>query len=157
MLRFNLWLFLPLWLLVAFPPADEIDAFWAEAVRSVEEGDFEAYAALYHDDAVLVNGIADEVYPISEALTEWKQGFEDTEAGRAVTDLDFRFTKRLHGQTTAHETGIFRYSSHPVGEAAEPVYIHFEALLVREEDGWKWIMEHQKARATEEEWAAAAG
>ena len=150
MLRLSVW---PLFLLVflVMPPSNsEIDDFWAEAIRTVEEGDFEAYAALYHEDAVLVNGISGEVYPIAQALDGWKQGFEDTKAGRTVAELDFRFTSRLHGETTAHETGYFRYS------AGEPAYIAFESLLVREEDGWKWVMEYQKAVVTQAEWDAAS-
>jgi len=127
----------------------EIDDFWTEAIRTVEEGDFEGYSALYHEDAVLVNGISGEVYPISQALAGWKQGFDDTKAGRTVAELDFRFTTRLHGETTAHETGYFRYS------AGEPAYIAFESLLVKEEDGWKWVMEYQKSVVTEAEWDAA--
>ncbi|MGD2123925.1 MAG: hypothetical protein PVJ76_19395, partial [Gemmatimonadota bacterium] len=33
----------------------ELDAFWAEVSRTVAEGDFEGYAATYHEDAVLVS------------------------------------------------------------------------------------------------------
>ena len=151
MLRLSIWPLLALVLLVLPPADDEIDAFWAEAIRTVEEGDFDAYAALYHEDAVLVNGISGEVYPISQALAGWKQGFEDTKAGRSVAELDFRFTTRLHSETTAHETGYFRYSG-----GGEPVVIAFESLMVRDAEGWKWVMEYQKAIATEAEWDAAA-
>ncbi|MEO0559687.1 MAG: DUF4440 domain-containing protein [Bacteroidota bacterium] len=150
MLKLSVWPLLALVFVALPPPDNEIDAFWAEAVRTVEEGDFEGYAALYHEDAVLVNGISEQVYPISQALDGWKQGFEDTAAGRTVAELDFRFTARIHGETTAHETGYFRYS------AGEPVYIAFESLLVKEEDGWKWVMEYQKAVVSEAEWDAAA-
>ncbi|GAB5534288.1 MAG: hypothetical protein Rubg2KO_05370 [Rubricoccaceae bacterium] len=149
MLRLSVWPLLALVLLTLPSSDNEIDAFWDEAVRTVEEGDFDGYAALYHADAVLVNGISGESYPISQALAGWKQGFDDTAAGRATAELEFRFTARIHGETTAHETGYFRYS------AGEPVYIAFESLLVKEEDGWKWVMEYQKAVVTEADWDAA--
>ncbi len=34
----------------------ELDAYWAEVTRTVEEGDFEGYSGLYHPDAVLEVG-----------------------------------------------------------------------------------------------------
>ena len=49
-------------------PQSDIDAFWDEAVRTVEEGDYDGYAALYHEDAVLVNGLAGTSVPIADAL-----------------------------------------------------------------------------------------
>lgn len=136
---------------------DAIDRFWAEASRTVAEGDFEGYAALYHEDAVLVNGMADSTYPIADALAGWRQGFEDTRAGRMGARVDFRFTRRLHGETTAHETGIFRYVAHPRGGEPSVSLVHFQALMVRKEGEWKWVMEYQVAPATEEEWEAAGG
>jgi len=33
-------------------------------------------------------------------------------------------------------------------------YVHFEALLIRQ-DGWKVMMEYQKSPATQDEWDAA--
>ena len=45
----------------------ELDAYWAEVSRTVEEGDFEGYAELYHPDAVLVMQGQGTV-PIGEAL-----------------------------------------------------------------------------------------
>lgn len=134
---------------------DTIDAFWAEAVRTVVEGDFDGYAALYHEDAVLVSTFTNDTKPIADALDEWRQYFVDTAEGRMEAGLEFRFTQRLHNETTAHETGMFYYRLHPPGEEPQPVYIHFESLLVREADGWKWVMEYQKSVATAEEWEAA--
>lgn len=134
---------------------ETVDALWDEAIRTVVEGDFEGYAALYHEDAVLVNALSGESYPIATALDGWRQGFDDTASGEMVADLEFRFTHRLLGETTAHETGIFAYTGHPADEEAGPVYIHFESLLVKIDGRWLWVMEYQKSIATEEEWIAA--
>ena len=136
-------------------PLAELDPFWSEAVRTVEEGDFDGYAKLYHPDAVLVNDITGETYPIAKALSGWKPGFVDTKAGKATASLEFRFTQRLHDGTTAHETGYFRYDGHPVGEPAAPKIVKFEALLVRKNGRWLWLMERQQKTATEAEWNAA--
>lgn len=136
--------------------ADELDAYWAEVSRMVAQGDFEGYAALYHPDAVLVSLNSGDSFPIAQALAGWKQGFDDTAEGRAEAGVDFRFTQRLHDETTAHETGIFRYTLVP--ETGEPVVapVHFEALLVKKDGRWLMLMEYQKEMATEEEWTAAA-
>ncbi|MFH5806503.1 YybH family protein [Alienimonas sp. DA493] len=150
--------------LLATPPTEnpaaprtaaELDAFWAEAARTVREGDFAGYAALYHPDAVFVSDAKGTVAPIAEQLEKWKPGFEETQAGEAVADVTFRFTQRLHGPTTAHETGLFRYVSHAPGATGEPAFVRFEALLVRGPDGWRWVMERQLEVASERDWQAA--
>lgn len=134
----------------------ELDAFWAEVSRTVAEGDFEGYAATYHPDAILVSGLAETTYPISQALDGWKQGFLDTRAGIMGASVEFRFTRRLSDDTTAHETGIFHYESVDGEGNRTGQFIHFEALLVRKES-WKMMMEYQKSVATREEWDAAGG
>lgn len=133
---------------------DEIDAIWAETTRTVQEGDFEGYAALYHDEAVLVNGISETSVPISVALDGWRQGFDDTKAGKMSASVEFRFTKRIHDETTAHDTGIFRYS-YAVGNE-EPIhdYVHFQALFIQSDGSWKMVMEYQVEQATKAEWDA---
>jgi len=147
-------------LLLALPataPAQvttELDAYWAEAARTVEEGDFEGYAKLYHPDAVLVMKGRGTI-PIGEALAGWKQLFVDTQAGKAAAHVEFRLTERLNDATTAHETGMFRYTFEPEEGDDAVSLVHFEALLVKRDGRWLMLMEFQKDPATEEEWAAA--
>ncbi|MBO6621445.1 MAG: nuclear transport factor 2 family protein [Balneola sp.] len=147
---------LPLMILFLFnlvqDPKSELDKFWEEASRTVQEGDFKGYADTFHKDAVLVNGISGNSYPISTALDGWKQGFEDTKAGKMKASVEFRFSERLHSETTAYETGIFKYSSQNKGEEQSTVYIHLEALLTKASGEWKLLMEHQVSVATEDEW-----
>lgn len=132
----------------------ELDAYWAEVSRSVREGDFEAYSATCHPEAVLVSGSKKEAYPLAKALARWKQEFTDTAAGTRKSSVVFRFSHRWGDPTAAHEAGIFLYSFQPEGEERKDEYVHFEALLVKKEDGWKILMEYQKGPATEEEWKA---
>jgi hypothetical protein len=122
----------------------ELDDFWAELSRTVEEGDFEGYARLYHSDAVLVSLGSGSSYPIARALAGWKQGFVDTRAGRAEASVAFRFTQRLRDETTAHETGMFRYSFAPADGSPAVVTVHFDALLVRKDGVWLMVMEYQR-------------
>jgi len=133
----------------------ELDAYWAEISRTVADGDFEGYAALYHPDAVLVSLASNTSYPIANALAGWKQGFDDTRDGKAKAGVTFRFTQRLHDETTAHETGIFRYMLEPADGDPIDVRVHFEGLLVKKDGEWRMLMEYQKQPATEAEWEAA--
>lgn len=150
-------------LLLALPPAvhgqvgAELDAFWAESERTVREGDFDAYAALYHPDAVLVTAGTQSSVPIAEALAGWRQLFVDTAEGRMRADLEIRIAQRFASATTSHETGIFRYVSHPAGGEPDIGLVHFEALLVKGDTGWTWVMEYQKGPATRAEWEALGG
>ena len=148
-------------LILFFPPvvesqvSTELDDYWAEVSRTVEEGDFEGYSQLYHPDAVLVSLGSGASYPIARALEGWEQGFLDTRAGRVKASVAFRFTQRLHDETTAHETGIFRYTAEPEDGSQTVVMVHFEGLLVRKDGAWLMVMEYQKRPATEEDWKMA--
>lgn len=132
----------------------ELDAYWAEVARTVVEGDFEGYATLYHADAVLVM-MGSGTVPISGALEAWKQGFDDTREGRAVAGVEFRLTERLNDGSTAHETGMFRYTFAAENGEQQVALVHFEALLVKKDGKWLMVMEYQKEPATDEEWGAA--
>lgn len=132
----------------------ELDALWAEISLSVAEGDFDAYAATYHPDAVLVNIGSASSEPIAVALTNWKPGFDDTKSGNKTAGVSFRFTQRLLGSTTAHETGMFHFWSQPdQGQLAES-FVHFEALSVKKDGEWKMIMEYQKEHGAKDDWDA---
>jgi hypothetical protein len=130
-----------------------LDAFWAEVSRSVREGDFDAYQATCHSEGILVSGSAKKCYPLAKALAGWKQDFVDTAAGKTKASVEFRFSQRLGDETTAHETGIFVYSSATADGEPKKEYVHFECLLSNK-DGWKTVMEYQKSKATKAEWEA---
>ena len=132
----------------------ELDAYWAEVSRTVHEGDFEAYRKTYHPDGVLVSGSKKFSQPIAKALARWEHEFVDTKAGKMKAGVSFRFSQRFGDDTTAHESGIFLYTSQLPGESPKNEYIHFEDLLVKRPEGWKSLMEYQKSAATREEWDA---
>lgn len=134
----------------------QLDAYWAEVSRSVREGDFEGYQATCHKRGVLVSGSKESSVPLSKALARWKQGFLDTKSGKLKSDVKFRFSQRFGDETTAHETGIFLYSTvNAEGEATQE-YVHFQALLVKEKGQWKILMEYQKSQGTLVDWNALA-
>lgn len=135
----------------------ELNSFWKELSRTVREGDFEGYKATYHEDAVVIfatgkNKISNS---LSVALAGWKQGFDDTKSGKVKSDVKFRFSQRISDATTAHETGIFHYTSiDDNGKELASQLIHFEMLLVKKNGKWLAVMEYQKSIATQEEWNA---
>lgn len=136
----------------------EIDkSYWAEISRTVKEGDFEGYKATCHQNAVLVttSGKNKLSYPMTAALARWKQGFLNTKQGKQMDNVSFRFSQRIGDETTAHETGIFYFTSHDSqGKLIAESFTHLEALLVKQGDKWLCLMEYQKAKATREEWEA---
>lgn len=136
------------------PRLAELDAFWSEVSRSVGEGDFEAYSATCHPEGVLVSGVKKSSSPLSEALARWKKEFTATKAGEMKASVTFRFSQRFGDSTTAHETGIFLYTSGTPDGKPNQEYIHFEVLLVKKEGRWKTLMEYQKSKASLEEWNA---
>ena len=129
----------------------ELDAYWAEVSRCVNEGDFAGYTATTHPDGVLVAGTAKKTYPLAKALAGWEKDFIKTKSGKMKASVIFRFNQRLNDETTAHETGIFLYSFTGTDGSMNQEYIHFEALLVKR-GSWKIMMEYQKSRATKAEW-----
>ena len=133
-----------------------LDAYWEKVSQAVKTGDFEAYKSTCHSLGVLVSGSKKTSYPLAKALARWKKEFDDTKAGKMKASVEFRFSQRLNDDTTAHETGMFLYSSTGADGEPKPEYIHFEALLLKEKDGWKIVMEYQKSKGTKAEWEALA-
>ncbi|HBE67276.1 MAG TPA: hypothetical protein DDW52_03915 [Planctomycetaceae bacterium] len=133
---------------------NELDVYWAAAAETVRSGDFEEYRKTFHRDAVLVSEIAGTSYPIAKAFERWKEGFEETKRGKLKANVEFRFSKRIGDSVTAHETGIFHYSTTDSNGKATSVYIHFQALLVKKDGRWQAVMELHKTEATQQEWQA---
>jgi hypothetical protein len=130
----------------------ELDAYWKEVSRAVNQGDFEAYKATFHEKAVLVAGTKRVSYPIGQALNRWKTEFVDTKAGDIEASVDFRFSHRFGDTQTAHEAGVFLYTQKKKGAEAIAEYYAFEALLVKEEGNWLMLMEYQMKAVPKEEW-----
>jgi Domain of unknown function (DUF4440) len=132
----------------------ELDAYWAEVSRAVETGDFAAYEATCHPEGVLVAGAKKTCTPLADALKRWKKEFDATRSGEMQARVSFAFAQRLGDATTAHETGMFRYTATPAGGNPTPEYIHFEGLLVKRDGRWQILMEYQKSPGTRAEYEA---
>jgi hypothetical protein len=132
----------------------ELDAYWTEVSRAVNQGDFDAYVATCHPEGVLVSGSKQMSQPLATALARWKKDFIDTREGKVGAKVEFRFSKRVGDATTAHESGIFRYTSQTPGAEAKHEWIRFEGLLVKRGSAWKILMENQIGPATEADWDA---
>ena len=132
----------------------ELDAFWDMLSKSVGSGDFATFKTTCHPDAVLISGRRQRSEPLANALLRWERDFENTREGRVAANATFRWAGRYGDSTTAYESGILRFVSQPAGEEENVELIHFEAALVKEDDGWKILTEYQKGLATQEEWDA---
>ena len=117
----------------------ELDRYWAKLAQTVQEGDFEGYKALYHSDAVVVFARGENKIsaPIVKALADWEKGFNDTKEGKQNDRVEFRFSQRIVNETTAHETGIFVFTSiDSNGKVKAKHFTHFEMLLIKGDNGW---------------------
>lgn len=135
----------------------ELNHFWAELSRTVREGDFEGYKNTYHKDAVIVfaSGKNKTSVSLNSALQGWKKFFTDTKSGKTKNSAEFRFSQRIGNKTTAHETGIFIFTSiNKDNNSISKDIIHFEMLLVKRNNKWYGVMEYQKSNATQKEWDA---
>ena len=133
----------------------ELDVFWQQLSETVTNGDFEQYSAGYHEDAILVSGFSKNSYSIKQALARWKQGFDDTKNGKMKASVKFVWTKRFVSDNTAHETGMFKYSTTDDEGVTEDFIAHLTTLSVKKNGKWLIMMENQKSKATQQEWDAA--
>lgn len=136
---------------------EELNTFYNNLSKTVAEGDFDGYAKAYHEDAVVIFAFDKKKssLPIEKALAGWKQGFIDTKNDKNISEVAFRFSQRIIDETTAHDTGIFVYSTSNIDGSNKVEYpVHFEMLLVKKNHKWLGVMEYQKSRATIEEWNA---
>lgn len=135
----------------------QLNQFWTEVSRTVREGDFEGYQATYHPEAICIFTTGKKKFssPIAAQLASWKQGFINTKTGKTKDRVEFRFSQRVGDATTAHETGIFYYTSADKdGKILSEGAVHFESLLIKRNGQWQALMEYQKSKATKEEWEA---
>ncbi|WP_396169144.1 hypothetical protein [Flavobacterium sp.] len=136
----------------------EIDkTYWSVISKAVKEGDFEGYSATCHENAVLVSSAGKNKFSciMPAALARWKQGFIDTKQGKQMDNVSFRFSQRIGDETTAHETGIFYFTSRDSnGKLIGESYTLLEALLLKQGEKWVCLMEYQKTEVTREEWDA---
>lgn len=135
----------------------ELDLYWERLNKTVMEGDFEGNKDCFHEDAVVVfaSGTNKTSVPISTALEFWKEGLKKTKEGKTKVEIELRFSQRIGNETTAHETGMFTFTSTDTTSKVSNKYIvPFEMVLVKRDNQWYAIMEYQKALATQEEWDA---
>ena len=134
--------------------AKELDNYWQEVTKTVEQGDFQGYADLFDKDAILVSDLRNNSYPIAKALAGWKQGFVDTKAGKMSAGVDFKFVKSLLGEKTAHQSGYFRYYTLETTGKKTVFIAKFEALLLKTEGKWLMTMERHQEQIDQKTWDA---
>ena len=152
----TLLLFLPL-LLSGIAKASELptlasDDLYREIIRTVAEADFDAMAATYHEDAVLVS--TSESKLVSKVLPMWRASGEALKREGGKATLSFRFSAKVPGDQTSFSTGIFRYSTTDANGVEKVSYMHFEDLNIKQGSRWLTLMERQLKPASLSEWEA---
>ena len=130
---------------------DEIDAtIWGVISDTVAAGDIEGMVATYHPDAVLVSSKG--TVAIAEQLVQWGEGMERARLAGTSGTVSFRFESRQDDGETAFERGIFRYAETDENGLEDPVFVPFEALLVKKDGSWSILMERQLEVTDESAW-----
>jgi ketosteroid isomerase-like protein len=132
-------------------PGQEIDReIWSVLIATVATDDIARMGNTYFPDAVLVspNGTA----PIKTTLERWGRDMEAAKARGDKATVEFRFSRRLDGPSTAFDAGIFKYTVIAKSGVSNPKYYPFEMLLAKTNGNWRILMERQFAEVTQAEW-----
>jgi uncharacterized protein (TIGR02246 family) len=129
----------------------EIDReIWTVLVESVKNDNIAQMAGTYAPDAVLVT--PGSTRSMRDALAGWGRDMVTNKAKRTTARVEFRFSRRLDGATTAFESGIFNYTTIDSAGVPKPGLYPFEELLVKKDGHWQILMERQFAAATPADW-----
>ena len=129
----------------------EIDReIWSVLIKTVASDDIIGMGNTYFPDAVLVtpNGTA----PIKTTLERWGRDMETAKAKGDKATVEFRFSRRLDGPSTAFEAGIFKYTVISKAGVSSPKFYPFEQLLAKTDGKWRILMERQFAEVTQDAW-----
>ena len=125
---------------------------WRVISQAVANADIEAMAATYHPDAVVVSGT--ETVPIKSALKNWAEGMKQATINGSTASVSFRFSMRQDNETSAFETGIFKYTAIDSKGNETTMFMGFETLLVKKNNRWLYMMERQLNETNEARWEA---
>jgi ketosteroid isomerase-like protein len=125
---------------------------WSVISQSVKDADIKAMGMTYHPDAVVVSG--QDTTPISVALSNWGEGMKQAKASGSSATVTFRFKNRQDDETSAFETGIFKYTAIDAAGNESQLFMNFETLLVKKDKRWQFIMERQLDDTDEASWDA---
>jgi len=130
----------------------ELNSMWQEMSRTITAGDIKGYRDTFHQDATLVLGDKHSSYHINKAFERWSSGFDKVKSGLHKVNVEFRFSNRIHDESTAYETGMYYYEL--VDERGDKTiyYVNLEALATKTHGKWQVMMEYQKSEGTVEQW-----
>ena len=134
----------------AVSTADIDREIWMVLVESVRNDNIAQMASAYAPDAVLVT--PNSTRAMRDALAGWGRDMVANKAKGTAARVEFRFSRRLDGATTAFESGIFNYTTIDRAGVAKPGLYPFEELLVKKDGHWQILMERQFAAATQADW-----
>lgn len=131
--------------------SQEIDReIWSVLIQTVAADDIVGMGNTYFPDAVLVspNGTA----PIKTTLERWGRDMETAKARGDKATVEFRFSRRMDGPSTAFESGMFKYTVIAKSGVSTPKFYPFEQLLAKSNGKWRILMERQFAEVTQADW-----
>lgn len=135
----------------AAPSTAEIDReIWTVLVQTVAADDIVRMGQVYFSDAVLVS--PRQTAAIKDTLDRWGKDMVAAKAKGNSAEVEFRFSNRQDGVTTAFESGIFKYTVIEKSGTRTSKYYPFEQLLSKINGKWRVLMERQFPEVTQAEW-----
>ena len=135
----------------------ELDAYWAEMARTLNEGDHEGMIKLYHPDAIWEGGDGDSLRISLERgpLLAFKSFLDEIKAGKRHARGEFRFSSRIHDDNAAHEIGMIHSFSGESGGEPTHGYFKLDSYLVKKDGAWVMLIENQTNQVlSEADWNA---
>ena len=133
-------------------PSSPTDLLYKQISASVAEADFEAMAGTYHPDAILVSQKGTK--SIASVIPLWKAAGEKIKQKGGTASVAFRFNSRQISETTAFESGVFKYQSVAADGSKKTNYVNFENLTIKRDGRWLTMMERQTGTTNLSAWTA---
>jgi uncharacterized protein (TIGR02246 family) len=124
---------------------------WHPFVRSYDERDTDAFAALYHADTIRATGAGGgSVMGRTEFIRQLAGFFATaTNLGGTVT-IAFRFHERIAAGVLASERGVFRLTVTPAGGTARVRYGLFHTYARRTDGRWLFVADYDTPEGADE-------
>jgi ketosteroid isomerase-like protein len=129
----------------------EIDKdVWSVIIQTVAADDIVRMGDVYFPDAIVVGPRGTK--PIKETLERWGRDMVAAKAKGNRATVEFRFAQRQDDQTTAYESGIFKYTVIDKAGKSSSTFTPFQQLLAKTNGRWRVLMERQLSEVTQVAW-----
>ena len=139
-------LLLTLSLLVITLPAQDNqreinDQVWKPFIQTFSDHDTQGFMAIHSKDVIRSARDSKSVWNWNQYYQNQLKGDERAKANNSKRELELRFTERISDGDLAVEVGVYKTTSIPKKGAARSFYGRFHAVLRKENNTWKILVD----------------